>query len=302
MYYFQASRIPPLRPSWQGISPRSLVWLCPLSWVLWSVARKVRKKSCVKRNIFSALKVYDFRGIKNLTFSSRVAATMRHFSSCYPRYIWVQCQGILSTNTSIARGVATRQKAKSCSLVLIVAFLYMCIHEFVAISSIGRMDQPLFAWGQWGCRLIIILNKWWSMRSILLWSHMPVSDNIISYHFPNRQSYSVTQSPNFLHILCHSDGPVLIHSNTGDLLRSLEPPETFISPKLISMTREGYIIVNYDKGSLCSFGINGKLLRHVAHNDNVRVSTVRVWFLLCFLKTLDSAFLQISVLSVTAVV
>ena len=63
---------------------------------------------------------------------------------------------------------------------------------------------------------------------------------------------------------------MLIHSNTGDLLRSLEPPEKFHSPKLIALNREGYIIVNYDKGGLCSFGINGKTLRHIAHNDNVQ--------------------------------
>ena len=68
-----------------------------------------------------------------------------------------------------------------------------------------------------------------------------------------------------------TDGAVLIHSNTGDLLRSLEAPEEYKSPKLISLNREGYIIVNYDKGGLCSFGINGKLLGHVAHNDNVQV-------------------------------
>ena len=69
-----------------------------------------------------------------------------------------------------------------------------------------------------------------------------------------------------------ADGPCLIHSNTGDLLRSLDPPDTtFKCPKFIAMTREGYIIVNYDRGALVSYGINGKTLRHVAHNDNVQV-------------------------------
>ena len=75
------------------------------------------------------------------------------------------------------------------------------------------------------------------------------------------------------------DGPCLIHSNTGDLLRSLDPPDSsFKCPKFIAMTREGYIIVNYDRGALVSYGINGKTLRHVAHNDNVQVSTF-LWFL-----------------------
>lgn len=68
------------------------------------------------------------------------------------------------------------------------------------------------------------------------------------------------------------DGPVLIHSNTGDLLRSLDSPNpvSYHSPKLITLNREGYIVVNYDKGGLCSFGINGKTMRHVSHNDNLQ--------------------------------
>ena len=83
------------------------------------------------------------------------------------------------------------------------------------------------------------------------------------------------------------DGVVLIHTNTGDLLRSLDPSEGFVSPKLISLNREGYIIVNYDKGGLCSFSINGKTLRSVSHNENVQVSldvmvmfTQYVWFMI----------------------
>ena len=34
-------------------------------------------------------------------------------------------------------------------------------------------------------------------------------------------------------------------------------------------------MVNYEKGALCSYGINGKLLRHIAHNDNVQVIIVK---------------------------
>ena len=67
------------------------------------------------------------------------------------------------------------------------------------------------------------------------------------------------------------DGAVLIHSNTGDLLRSLEPPSDNLTPRIISLTREGYIIVNFGKAGLCSYGINGKTLKHVVHNDSVQV-------------------------------
>lgn len=67
------------------------------------------------------------------------------------------------------------------------------------------------------------------------------------------------------------DGPVLIHTTFGDLLRSLEPPTDFISPELISMSREGFIVVSYDKANVAAYTINGKRLRHESHNDNLQV-------------------------------
>ena len=80
-----------------------------------------------------------------------------------------------------------------------------------------------------------------------------------------------------------SDGACLIHSNSGDLLRSLEPPEDEGFPKMICLTREGYIIVNYSKGAMCSFGINGKLLKHMQHNDKVN----------CMVMSRDGQYLMI---------
>lgn len=68
------------------------------------------------------------------------------------------------------------------------------------------------------------------------------------------------------------DGPVLIHTTFGDLLRSLDPPMDFYSPELIAMSREGFIVVNYDKGNVAAYTINGKKLRHETHNDNLQVS------------------------------
>ncbi|GAB6031814.1 hypothetical protein CHUAL_010216 [Chamberlinius hualienensis] len=70
------------------------------------------------------------------------------------------------------------------------------------------------------------------------------------------------------------DGPVLIHTTSGDLLNVLEAPESFASPKLCSLSREGLILVNYDKGNICTFTINGKRLRHESHNDNIHSLTM----------------------------
>lgn len=38
------------------------------------------------------------------------------------------------------------------------------------------------------------------------------------------------------------------------------------------MSREGFIVVSYDKGNVAAYTINGKRLRHESHNDNLQVS------------------------------
>ncbi|XP_064636479.1 neurobeachin-like isoform X3 [Lineus longissimus] len=70
------------------------------------------------------------------------------------------------------------------------------------------------------------------------------------------------------------NGPCLVHTTHGDLLRSLEPPTSYKCPNIISFAREGYIIVNYDSGNMATYSVNGKLLRNVEHNDNVQSLTL----------------------------
>lgn len=74
-----------------------------------------------------------------------------------------------------------------------------------------------------------------------------------------------------MHLICFLDGPVLVHTTFGDLLRSLDPPNGFNSPENIAMSREGVIVVNYERGNIAAFTINGKRLRHESHNDNLQV-------------------------------
>ncbi|XP_022098981.1 neurobeachin-like isoform X3 [Acanthaster planci] len=57
-------------------------------------------------------------------------------------------------------------------------------------------------------------------------------------------------------------GACLIHTVAGDLLRSLDPPNPSMSPRLMSIaSEEGVILVNFDKGHVCSYTINGKFLK-----------------------------------------
>ncbi|XP_011299743.1 neurobeachin isoform X2 [Fopius arisanus] len=77
-------------------------------------------------------------------------------------------------------------------------------------------------------------------------------------------------------------GPVLVHTTFGDLLRSLEPPNGFTSPENIAMSREGVIVVNYERGHIAAFTINGKRLRQESHNDNLQ----------CLLLSRDGEYLM----------
>lgn len=69
-----------------------------------------------------------------------------------------------------------------------------------------------------------------------------------------------------------AEGPCLVHTITGDLLRALEGPELCLRPRLISVSSEGHCIIYYERGRFCNFSINGKLLAQMEVNDSTRVS------------------------------
>ncbi|CAJ1065088.1 neurobeachin [Xyrichtys novacula] len=66
------------------------------------------------------------------------------------------------------------------------------------------------------------------------------------------------------------EGPCLVHTITGDLLRALEGPDHFQCPRLITVSSEGHCIINYERGRFCNFSINGKLLAQMEVNDSTR--------------------------------
>lgn len=61
----------------------------------------------------------------------------------------------------------------------------------------------------------------------------------------------------------------------GDLLRTLEGPESCLKPKLIQASREGHCVIFYDSGFFCTFSVNGKLQATVETDDNIRVSALQ---------------------------
>ncbi|XP_034087270.1 lipopolysaccharide-responsive and beige-like anchor protein isoform X3 [Gymnodraco acuticeps] len=66
------------------------------------------------------------------------------------------------------------------------------------------------------------------------------------------------------------EGPCLIHSMNGDLLRTLEGPERCLRPRLIQSSTEGHCMIYYEKGQFCNFSVNGKLLRHMEVEDSIK--------------------------------
>uniref|UniRef100_A0A672PHL4 LPS responsive beige-like anchor protein n=1 Tax=Sinocyclocheilus grahami TaxID=75366 RepID=A0A672PHL4_SINGR len=63
------------------------------------------------------------------------------------------------------------------------------------------------------------------------------------------------------------EGPCLVHSMNGDLLRTLEGPDGCVRPRLVLSSTEGHCVIYYDKGHFCVFSINGKLLGHMEVED-----------------------------------
>ncbi|XP_076852724.1 LOW QUALITY PROTEIN: lipopolysaccharide-responsive and beige-like anchor protein [Brachyhypopomus gauderio] len=66
------------------------------------------------------------------------------------------------------------------------------------------------------------------------------------------------------------EGPCLIHSMNGDLLRTLEGPEGCVCPRMLQASTEGHCVIYYDRGHFCTYSVNGKLLGHMEVDDNIR--------------------------------
>ena len=76
---------------------------------------------------------------------------------------------------------------------------------------------------------------------------------------------------------------VLQHTLSGDILRAFENPCDMSTPRLLSPSADGDIIVCYDRSNLCLYTLNGKLMRQAIFEDEtiqVRTDAVRSkgWF------------------------
>lgn len=69
-----------------------------------------------------------------------------------------------------------------------------------------------------------------------------------------------------------SDGPVLIHTTQGDLLRCLDPPSCYVNPRILLMSRDCFVVVCFDKGDLCLFSAAGRLLKEKKTDTQIGVT------------------------------
>lgn len=67
-----------------------------------------------------------------------------------------------------------------------------------------------------------------------------------------------------------------MHTTTGNLLRTLRGPGECVRPRLLKLTRDGLVLVNYTDGTghLAVFTINGRLLSDKKLDDQMLVCIV----------------------------
>ncbi|CAD5116250.1 DgyrCDS5159 [Dimorphilus gyrociliatus] len=120
--------------------------------------------------------------------------------------------------------------------------------------------------------------------TVMLWhwsakSHAIVGDNasidtptpkaILTGHHSTISSVVVSAELGIV-VSASAEGPVLVHSNNGELLRSLESPDKCSGASMLTLNREGVIAVSYNQGQIiANFSINGKLQKSVENENGV---------------------------------
>mgnify|MGYP003683853947 CR=1 FL=1 len=119
------------------------------------------------------------------------------------------------------------------------------------------------------CLLFRNLFNWWSqILTDIQFDQEKLFQFITGKGMAKRKSVNLLS---IMLILFWPEGACLVHSLNGDLLRSLDPPKGCLSPELIIVSREGFVLVKFDQGHICNFSINGRLLQNVNHRDAVHV-------------------------------
>ena len=90
-----------------------------------------------------------------------------------------------------------------------------------------------------------------------------------------------------------TEGPCLLHSTNGELLRSLRTPAGSLHPLLVKISNDRYITINYssnDRSQLATFTINGRFLKEVGIDDDVGVCNTFSKYFLSFAGSAGELF------------
>ncbi|XP_067949217.1 lipopolysaccharide-responsive and beige-like anchor protein [Watersipora subatra] len=90
-------------------------------------------------------------------------------------------------------------------------------------------------------------------------THNPVAQATLTGHTTPITSVVISAELGMV-ISGSKDGPCLMHSMNGDLLRSVTPPAECTDPHSILINREGYISAIYNSTKICLFSLNGRFL------------------------------------------
>ena len=87
--------------------------------------------------------------------------------------------------------------------------------------------------------------------------------------------YTFTTNTSFS-LLFVTEGPCLIHTMLGDLLRSLDPPPLCTDPQSLLINREGYITCVYNSTHVCLYNLNGRPLLHNDTKTSIKVRALLI--------------------------
>jgi len=142
----------------------------------------------------------------------------------------------------------------------------------------GSEDCTVLLW-HWNARSQSIVGEGGEQgptpRAVLTGHDQAVSCVVISAELGLVMSGSTGETKESLRINCLLnclDGPILVHTTFGDLLRSLDSPRGLTSPLNLALSREGVAVAHFPGGHVVSYTANGYRLRHQRHNDKIQVS------------------------------
>ncbi|VDP22862.1 unnamed protein product [Soboliphyme baturini] len=155
-----------------------------------------------------------------------------------------------------------------------VVYGHKAVVSVLARSECNITADCFVASGSHDCT--VLLWHWSSRVQYLVGDHSSngesVSPKVILIGHDSEITAIIVSAEHGLVVSASANGPVLIHTTQGDLLRSLKPLNTtFRRPRFLLISRECYVLVCYDAGNLCLFTTSGRLLKEVETRSQITV-------------------------------